>query len=202
MSNFNTKKEFSFRDLLYKALIFIGTVGIIVYFLPRDGKFNYQFDIDKPWKYGQLMATFDFPIYKDDEVVKHEQDSILASFPAVFPVGQKHVEKSVLSQIESGLSNSPARHCFPPPTTSAIWRKGNYPKYIKQVYFLPKNCSQLHKDSTAVIMVINDKLANQQDINKLYSVKDAYAYMLTADTAHYLRTFYGNVRSTNICSLI
>lgn len=63
-------KEFSFRDLIYKALIFIGTVGVIVYFLPRDGKFNYQFDIDKPWKYGQLMATFDFPIYKDDQVVK------------------------------------------------------------------------------------------------------------------------------------
>ena len=50
MSYFNTKKEFSLRDLLYRALIFIGTVGIIVYFLPRDGKFNYQFDIDKPWK--------------------------------------------------------------------------------------------------------------------------------------------------------
>ena len=51
MSYFNTQKEFSLRDLLYRALIFIGTVGIIVYFLPRDGKFNYQFDIDKPWKY-------------------------------------------------------------------------------------------------------------------------------------------------------
>ena len=74
-------KEFSFRDLIYKALIFIGTVGVIVYFLPRDGKFNYQFDIDKPWKYGQLMATFDFPIYKDDQVVKKEQDSILAKNP-------------------------------------------------------------------------------------------------------------------------
>ena len=80
MSYFNTQKEFSLRDLLYRALIFIGTVGIIVYFLPRDGKFNYQFDIDKPWKYGQLMATFDFPIYKADEVVKREQDSILAAF--------------------------------------------------------------------------------------------------------------------------
>ena len=34
-------------------------------------------------------------------------------------------------------------------------------------------------------MVINDKLANQQDINKVYSVKDAYNYILTADTAHY-----------------
>ena len=36
----NTKREFSLRDLLYRALIFIGTVGVIVYFLPRDGKFH------------------------------------------------------------------------------------------------------------------------------------------------------------------
>ena len=58
MSYFNTKKEFSLRDLLYRALIFIGTVGIIVYFLPRDGKFNYQFDIDKPWKVKYRCAEY------------------------------------------------------------------------------------------------------------------------------------------------
>ena len=28
MSYFNTKKEFSLRDLLYRALIFIGTVAV------------------------------------------------------------------------------------------------------------------------------------------------------------------------------
>ena len=107
MSYFNTKKEFSLRDLLYRALIFIGTVGIIVYFLPRDGKFNYQFDIDKPWKYGQLMATFDFPIYKADEVVKREQDSILAAFQPYFQL-DKSIEK-VCSQVEGRLSDPPAR---------------------------------------------------------------------------------------------
>ena len=48
MSYFNTKKEFSLRDLLYRALIFIGTVGIIVYFLPRDGKFNYRSTLTSP----------------------------------------------------------------------------------------------------------------------------------------------------------
>lgn len=108
MSYFNTQKEFSLRDLLYRALIFIGTVGIIVYFLPRDGKFNYQFDIDKPWKYGQLMATFDFPIYKADEVVKREQDSILAAFQPYFQL-DKSIEKSVLAQVEGRLSDPPAR---------------------------------------------------------------------------------------------
>ena len=80
MNKSSEKKRSVYRDLLYKALLFIGTVAVIVYFLPRDGKFNYQFDINKPWKYGQLIATFDFPIYKTDDVVRHEQDSILARF--------------------------------------------------------------------------------------------------------------------------
>lgn len=70
MSSLYTKKAFSIRDLLYRVAIFVATVAVIVYFMPRDGKFNYQFDINKPWKYGQVMATFDFPIYKADEVVK------------------------------------------------------------------------------------------------------------------------------------
>ena len=77
---FEEEKKFSWRDLLYKSLLFVGTVALIVYFLPRDGKFNYQFDINKPWKYGQLIATFDFPIYKEDAVVKREQDSLMAFF--------------------------------------------------------------------------------------------------------------------------
>ena len=87
MEHWKKKNSFSYKDLLYKALIFVGTVAFIVYFLPRDGKFNYQFDINKPWKYGQLMATFDFPIYKDEEVKKmidESNENMLSKFLAMF----------------------------------------------------------------------------------------------------------------------
>ena len=42
MEHLKKKKRFSWRDLLYKSLLFVGTVALIVYFLPRDGKFNYR----------------------------------------------------------------------------------------------------------------------------------------------------------------
>ena len=89
MEHLKKKKRFSWRDLLYKSLLFVGTVALIVYFLPRDGKFNYQFDINKPWKYGQLIATFDFPIYKEDAVVKREQDSLMAFFQPYYQLDKK-----------------------------------------------------------------------------------------------------------------
>ena len=94
MEHWKKKNSFSYKDLLYKALIFVGTVAFIVYFLPRDGKFNYQFDINKPWKYGQLMATFDFPIYKDEAVVKREQDSLLASFQPYFELDKEEIGRA------------------------------------------------------------------------------------------------------------
>ncbi|WP_315082534.1 HDIG domain-containing metalloprotein [Bacteroides heparinolyticus] len=182
MSYFNPKKEFSLKDLLYKVLIFIGTVGVIVYFLPRDGKFNYQFDIDKPWKYGQLMATFDFPIYKADEVVKREQDSILSSFQPYFQL-DKEVEKKILAKLKTDYQ-SHLRELLPSTdyvrflerTLSEIYRAG---------IVSTEELDKLHKDSISSIMVINDKMASHQPTEKVYSVKDAYHYILTADSSRY-----------------
>lgn len=176
------KKDFSFRDLLYKALIFVGTVAVIVYFLPRDGKFNYQFDTDKPWKYGQLMATFDFPIYKDDKIVKREQDSILANFQPYFQL-DKSVEKNALNKLKAdyqshlkGIVPSSDYMRFLEKKLSEVYRSG---------ILSTDQLTKLQKDSTAAIMVANDKMANQQSTDKLYSVKDAYNYVLTGDTLHY-----------------
>lgn len=182
MSYFNPQKEFSLKDLLYKVLIFIGTVGVIVYFLPRDGKFNYQFDIDKPWKYGQLMATFDFPIYKADEVVKREQDSILSSFQPYFQL-DKEVEKKVLAKLKTDYQ-SHLRELLPSTdyvrflerTLSEIYRAG---------IVSTEELDKLHKDSISSIMVINDKMASHQPTEKVYSVKDAYHYILIADSSRY-----------------
>lgn len=183
MSYFSkTKKDFSFRDLLYKALIFVGTVAVIVYFLPRDGKFNYQFDTDKPWKYGQLMATFDFPIYKDDKIVEREQDSILANFQPYFQL-DKSVEKNALNKLKADYQNH----------LKGIVPSSDYMRFLErklsEVYrsgiLSTDQLAKLQKDSTAAIMVVNDKMANQQSTDKLYSVKDAYNYVLTGDTLHY-----------------
>ena len=49
-----------YKGLLYKLAIFVVTVCVIVYFLPREGRFNYQFDINKPWKYGLVDCAKGF----------------------------------------------------------------------------------------------------------------------------------------------
>ena len=114
--------------------------------------------------------------------MKREQDSILASFQPYFQL-DKNTEKEVIKKLKNDYQTH-LRDVLP--STDYI---RHIEKILSEVYragiLSTEELGQLHKDSTSAIMVINDKLASQRDIDKLYSVKQAYAYLLTADTMHY-----------------
>jgi hypothetical protein len=182
MRSFKTNQRFSYKNLIYKSLIFIATVSVIVYFLPNEGKFNYQFDINKPWKYGLLQASFDFPIYKNDIQVQKEQDSILADYQPYFQI-DKEVEKNVLSKLREDY-NKTLRHSLP---------GTDYVRYIertlKALYedgiIAGNDLKRMEEDSIIAIRLVDKNVATSRFIDQLYTVKEAYEYLLNADTTHY-----------------
>ena len=182
MRSFKTSKRFSYKNLIYKSLIFIAKVSVIVYFLPNEGKFNYQFDINKPWKYGLLQASFDFPIYKNDLQVQKEQDSILADYQPYFQI-DKEAEKNVLSKLREDY-NKTLRHSLP---------GTDYVRYIertlKALYedgiIAGNDLKRMEEDSIIAIRLVDKNVATSRFIDQLYTVKEAYEYLLNADTAHY-----------------
>ena len=78
-------KSYSIPSVIY----FIVSALLIAYFFPREGKFRYQFYEGKPWRYGLLTAPSDFPIYKTDEEVKAEKDSVLKNFEPYYRLDTK-----------------------------------------------------------------------------------------------------------------
>ena len=182
MRSFKTNQRFSYKNLIYKSLIFIATVSVIVYFLPNEGKFNYQFDINKPWKYGLLQASFDFPIYKNDIQVQKEQDSILADYQPYFQI-DKEAEKNVLSKLREDY-NKTLRHSLP---------CTDYVRYIertlKALYedgiIAGNDLKRMEEDSIIAIRLVDKNVATSRFIDQLYTVKEAYEYLLNADTTHY-----------------
>lgn len=182
MRSFKTNQRFSYKNLIYKSLIFIATVSVIVYFLPNEGKFNYQFDINKPWKYGLLQASFDFPIYKNDIQVQKEQDSILADYQPYFQI-DKEAEKNVLSKLREDY-NKTLRHSLP---------GTDYVRYIertlKALYedgiIAGNDLKRMEEDSIIAIRLVDKNVATSRFIDQLYTVKEAYEYLLNADTTHY-----------------
>ena len=69
---------------LGKVLAFIVAMLLVYWQMPRTGKFRYEFQLYKPWQHETLYAPFDFPIYKDDEMLRVETDEVLRSVKPVF----------------------------------------------------------------------------------------------------------------------
>lgn len=177
----NNKKKF-YKDLLYKALIFIGTVSIIVYFLPREGKFNYQFDINKPWKYGLLQASFDFPIYKDENLVKKEQDSIMTLFQPYFQL-ENNVVKDEIKKLRENYNNTLRKTL---PSVEYIKHIENALKKVYEIGIVSnEEMAKLEKDRIKSIIIVNKNVGTPSTINDLFTIKEAYEYIMNDDTLHF-----------------
>jgi putative nucleotidyltransferase with HDIG domain len=183
MKTLNEKSHFSYKDLLYKMLIFITTVSIIVYFLPKEGKFNYdEFEINTPWKYGLLQASFDFPIYKNEQQVQKEQDSILATYQPYF-----HLDKEIGKNMQKKLKedyNKNLRNVLP---------VANYIRYIERtledIYnhgiISAEDIALINQDSIERIQLIDKNIGVEKKAEELYTIKEAYEHLLDVDTAYY-----------------
>jgi putative nucleotidyltransferase with HDIG domain len=183
MKTLNGKRPFSYKDLLYKTLIFITTVSIIVYFLPKEGKFNYdEFDINTPWKYGLLQASFDFPIYKNEQQVQKEQDSILATYQPYFHL-DKEIGKSMQKKLREDY-NKNLRNVLP---------VSNYIRYIERaledIYnhgiISAEDVALINQDSIERIQLIDKNIGTERSVEELYTIKEAYEHLLDVDTAYY-----------------
>ncbi|KAA6326003.1 hypothetical protein EZS27_024840, partial [termite gut metagenome] len=193
-------KKHTGREWMYKLLIFIVTVFLIVYFLPRDNEFNYRFDISKPWRYEPLIATFDFPVYKSEATVKREQDSIMASFCPYYRYN-RNVEKEAFDSMEANYD-----------LLKSLFPSSEYITYIKirlkAVYgagvVSTEDMENLQKDNAASIRVTEGKRLTHKATDRLFTVKKAYEYVLSPDSTfryseHILRKYpLGEYLSPNL----
>ena len=192
MNTINSQKRFSYKDLLYKCLIFIVTVSIISYFMPKEGKFNYDFELDTPWKYGLLQASFDFPIHKSEQQIQKEQDSLLVLYQPYFDV-EKNVEKNMLLKLREDY-NQHLKHSLP--SSDYIRHIERTLKHIYEKGVLSVQDAQLlSEDSIQHILLVDKNVATSQSVDRLLTVKGAYEHLLNADTLHY------NKRILQACNL-
>ncbi len=64
------------QTLIYKYFLYLVSIFLIVFFLPKGGQFKYEFQKGKPWQYDNLYAPFDFSIKKTDAEIAKEKSEI------------------------------------------------------------------------------------------------------------------------------
>ena len=64
---------FKLQSQIYKFILFLFSVALIVYLIPKNSKFQYEFEEGKPWKYETLLSPFDFSIEKSVTEIELEK---------------------------------------------------------------------------------------------------------------------------------
>lgn len=61
---------------IYKVLLCIVSTILIVYLFPKSGKFQFDFQQNKPWQYDNLYAPVDFAILKSQDQLDQEKAEV------------------------------------------------------------------------------------------------------------------------------
>ena len=169
MSIFNNPEHNYWRNFATKTILICITVAIIVWFLPRNEGRQYRYDVGKPWMYGSVIAKFDFPIYKTDEAIKHEQDSLMRQFQPYYTINTNIEGAQVqrfLHDYHQGIPGLPKEYV------------GLIAQQLHKVYqtgiINTLEYNRIYKDSTSMIRIIVGKNARSVPIGNFYSTIAAY----------------------------
>jgi len=163
------------------VLIYILSVVLVYFMFPREGKFRYEYTKNKPWMHENLVAPFDFPIYKSDEVVQRELDSLQENSYLYFLqdslVGQRMIAAFQIDY-ESIASNMGMEE-----TTSDRWAmtaqliasvlEETYSNGIIEPH--PVLDGELQEQTS--VMVVKDGLAEERRLSAIFTGRSAYEYV-------------------------
>ncbi len=169
MSIFNNPEENYWRKFAIKTSLVCLTVAIIVWFLPRNEGRQYRYDIGKPWMYSSVITQFDFPIYKTDEAIKHEQDSLLRQFQPYYTTNPEKGEQQVnrfLKDYSQGIPGLPQEYVD---LIASQMRKLYDTGIINTTEY-----NRIYKDTTSMLRIISGKIVRSVPVDSFYSTIAAY----------------------------
>lgn len=193
MSLIGRKEAKYWHNLLMRVWITALTVAIIVWFLPRDSNSKrYNYDVGKPWMYQSFIAQFDFPIYKSEDAIKQEQDSILKTLMPYYNYDPTR-EKKELERFNKDFSSelTGLSHHYRAIIIDRIHRL-----YSAGIMNTPEYNAIAH-DSTNMVKVVDGKSATPIEIGCIYSTMSAYEALLKDEELSKDRALLQKLNLTN-----
>ena len=169
MSSFNFKEDITWRDILLRFAIVISTVAVVVWLMPQEGRNYFYAEQGKPWKYADFTAPFNFPIYKSEDAIKKEKDSLMKEYEPYFNYN-KEVEGSMVRKFVTDFSEG-----IPGISDDYISIIANrLHKIYRQGIISSQDYNRFATDTTRNIRIVNGKNATSIAIVGFLSTKKAY----------------------------
>ena len=177
MSTFNLKEDITWRDIFIRAAIIICTVAVTVWLMPGDSRSNFRVEQGKPWKYGDLTAPFDFPIYKSEEAIKKQRDSLLRVYEPYYRYNTE-AEGEQVRKFVSDYSNG-----IPGLSDDYISIIANRLHALyRQGIISAADYKKLNTDTSRTVRIVSGKNAVSVRLSSLYTTKTAYEQLFIDET--------------------
>lgn len=107
--NKETSKVKKIYRSLYYAIFLLLTFVVIYLLIPKQITFKYEFQKGQPWGHNTLIAPFDFPILKPQEVLAAERDSVLKNYVPFLSIDNSVQEQQMAlfnEQLKAALASA------------------------------------------------------------------------------------------------
>lgn len=169
MNKFDATENHQRRKIFSRIMLVVISVVIIVCFIPRNGGPQFRYDVGKPWMYGSLIAKFDFPIYKTDEAIKEERDSMMHGFEPYYNFNPEVESKQLTKFFEDFQDGMPG---MPKNFTSLVADKLH--NLYQQGIMSPTEYSSMAKDTSKLVRLVEGKVATSVKVSDVMSTMGAY----------------------------
>lgn len=171
-------RRLTIKDYALRIGMLLAAIVIVTISLPREKNFGFDFKLNKPWVHQQLIASYDFPIYKSAERLKAERDSVARLFQPYF-TKDKSVEKLQTSRFrkkydEGGMKGMTHK------TMTAIMSR------IHDIYAAgivrSEDMRTMSDSSVTAIRVVSGTEAKRVKRESVFSTRSAYEYLIDIDS--------------------
>lgn len=173
-------------NIFFKILIFLTASIITVFLFPNSNKFGYEFQKGEPWKHKNLIAEYDFPIYKTDAIIQQEKDSILKNIKPYY-VFNENIKDATISKFSENFDVL-IKNAIEQIDNSKT--KNNINKDYKKIKkLLAKKLSEIYKKgiiepadnqyNNKQILVFKNNIAETYKYKYFLSQKEAYKQIST-----------------------
>ena len=170
---------------------------LIVYLFPKQGKFRYEFQKGRPWMHEDLQAPFDFPIYKSQQELSREKDSVLKDFKPYYNFNDKiYAEED--EKFRETFENSWEEYSLSElkiPNEQIYFNSSRYNQLRQLESYFEEHISKLlnlvyqkgiidlndNEDippgGISAIMIVHKNIAEQTFIDAIFTPKSAYEFL-------------------------
>lgn len=167
------------HEPIQRILLFVFAGLLLVWMLPKEGKFKFEYQKGKPWMHEDLIAPIDFAIKKPAEEIAAERERLTAEADVYLTIDRSIIDAKV-SELERRLWSE-----LNLDTTKNRQRKrwnnhmGTGSILIKRVFnkgILQSDPALEDLGNRQSVYLLDGNNAQAVNIDDLYSVQSAYEY--------------------------